>query len=124
MIAIAPAARLTRRLSRIAAGSPEADAVRPLIAEHRKVFPKADTGLLLRAYQVADRYHKGQLRQSGAPYITHPLAVAMLLATTGMDTTTLVAALLHDTVEDTDLPIGQVKAEFGPEVAMLVDGVT
>jgi GTP diphosphokinase / guanosine-3',5'-bis(diphosphate) 3'-diphosphatase len=124
VIAIAPAARLARRLSGIAAGSAEADAVRPLIAEHRKVFPKSDMGLLLRAYQVADRYHKGQLRQSGAPYITHPLAVAMLLATTGMDTTTLAAALLHDTVEDTDLPIGQVKAEFGPEVAVLVDGVT
>src|SRR6516225_10205213 len=124
VMAIAPAARLARRLTGIAAGSPEAAAVRPLIAEHRKVFPKSDTGLLLRAYQVASRYHQGQLRQSGAPYITHPLAVAMLLATTGMDTTTLVAALLHDTVEDTDLPIGQVKAEFGPEVAVLVDGVT
>jgi len=95
-----------------------------LIAEHLRSFPKADTGLLLRAYEVAERYHRGQARKSGIPYITHPLAVAELLAAIGMDTTTLVAALLHDTVEDTDLPIGQVKAEFGPEVAILVDGVT
>ena len=99
-------------------------AVQPLIAEHRRVFPRADIGLLLRAYEVAERYHRGQTRKSGAPYITHPLAVAELLAAIGMDTTTLVAALLHDAVEDTDLLIGQVKAEFGPEVAILVDGVT
>jgi RelA/SpoT family (p)ppGpp synthetase len=101
-----------------------ADAVRPLIAAHRAVFPGAGTDLLVRAYEVADRYHHGQIRKSGAPYITHPLAVAILLAEIGMDTTTLAAALLHDTVEDTDLPIGQVKAEFGPEVAILVEGVT
>jgi GTP pyrophosphokinase len=101
-----------------------ADAVRPLIAAHRAVFPGADTDLLRRAYAVADHYHQGQMRKSGAPYITHPLAVAILLAEIGMDTTTLAAALLHDTVEDTDLPIGQVKAEFGPEVAILVEGVT
>ena len=99
-------------------------AVRPLIAEHRRIFPRADIGLLLRAYEVAERYHRGQTRKSGTPYITHPLAVAELLAAIGMDTTTLAAALLHDAVEDTDLLIGQVKAEFGPEVAMLVDGVT
>jgi GTP diphosphokinase / guanosine-3',5'-bis(diphosphate) 3'-diphosphatase len=99
-------------------------AVQPLIAEHRRVFPRADIGPLLRAYEVAERYHRGQVRKSGVPYITHPLAVAELLAVIGMDTTTLVAALLHDAVEDTDLPIGQVKAEFGPEVAILVDGVT
>jgi GTP pyrophosphokinase len=99
-------------------------AVQPLIAEHRRIFPRADTELLLRAYEVAERYHRGQMRKSGAPYITHPLAVAELLAAIGMDTTTLAAALLHDTVEDTDLPIGQIKAEFGHEVAILVDGVT
>jgi GTP pyrophosphokinase len=101
-----------------------ADAVRPLIAAHRRVFPGADAGLLRRAYAVADHWHSGQVRKSGAPYITHPLAVAILLADIGMDTITLVAALLHDTVEDTGLTIGQVKAEFGAEVAVLVDGVT
>ncbi len=100
------------------------DGVRPLIAAHRRVFPNADADLLRRAYAVADRWHGGQTRKSGAPYITHPLAVAILLAEIGMDTTTLVAALLHDTVEDTGLSIGEVKAEFGAEVAVLVDGVT
>ena len=106
-------------------GPPDADAaVRPLIAAHRRVFPAADADLLRRAYAVADRWHAGQTRKSGAPYVTHPLAVAILLAEIGMDTTTLVAALLHDTVEDTGLTIGEVKAEFGAEVAVLVDGVT
>jgi len=103
---------------------PGSDAVRPLIAAHRRVFPGADAELLGRAYDVADHWHAGQTRKSGAPYVTHPLAVAILLAEIGMDTTTLVAALLHDTVEDTGLTIGEVKAEFGAEVAVLVDGVT
>ncbi len=103
----------------------EADpAVDPLIAAHKAFFPKADVRLLRRAYAVAERYHRGQLRKSGASYVTHPLAVAMILAGLGMDTTTLVAALLHDTVEDTELTLGQVHAEFGEEVAVLVDGVT
>ena len=131
---------VARRLAALAAGASKAgasgagtttgsagdtgDAVRPLIAAHRRVFPGADAGLLHRAYAVADHWHSGQFRKSGAPYITHPLAVAILLADIGMDTTTLVAALLHDTVEDTGLTIGQVKAEFGAEVAVLVDGVT
>ncbi len=122
---------VARRLAALAAGTPKAetpadaaDAVRPLIAAHRRIFPGADAGLLRRAYAVADHWHRGQVRKSGAPYITHPLAVAILLADIGMDTTTLVAALLHDTVEDTGLTIGQVKAEFGAEVAVLVDGVT
>jgi len=119
---------VARRVAAFAAGAaPEADtadAVRPLIAAHRRVFPGADAGLLRHAYDVAARWHEGQVRKSGAPYITHPLAVAILLADIGMDTTTLVAALLHDTVEDTGLTIGEVKAEFGAEVAVLVDGVT
>jgi GTP diphosphokinase / guanosine-3',5'-bis(diphosphate) 3'-diphosphatase len=119
--------RLPRTLALLGANrnaDPATDAVRPLIAAHRRVFPGADAGLLRRAYAVADRWHAGQTRKSGAPYITHPLAVAILLAEIGMDTTTLVAALLHDTVEDTGLTIGEVKAEFGAEVAVLVDGVT
>jgi GTP diphosphokinase / guanosine-3',5'-bis(diphosphate) 3'-diphosphatase len=119
--------RLPRTLAVLGASrsaGPGADAVSPLIAAHRRVFPGADANLLRRAYAVADRWHAGQTRKSGAPYITHPLAVAILLAEIGMDTTTLVAALLHDTVEDTGLTIGEVKAEFGAEVAVLVDGVT
>ncbi|HEX7164263.1 MAG TPA: HD domain-containing protein [Trebonia sp.] len=122
---------VARRLAALAAGTSKAEttadaehAVRPLIAAHRRIFPGADADLLRHAYAVADHWHSGQVRKSGAPYITHPLAVAILLADIGMDTTTLVAALLHDTVEDTGLTIGQVKAEFGAEVAVLVDGVT
>jgi GTP diphosphokinase / guanosine-3',5'-bis(diphosphate) 3'-diphosphatase len=119
---------VARRVAALAAGAaPEADtadAVRPLIAAHRRIFSGADAAPLRHAYDVAARWHEGQVRKSGAPYITHPLAVAILLADIGMDTTTLVAALLHDTVEDTGLTIGEVKAEFGAEVAVLVDGVT
>ncbi|SEG13170.1 GTP pyrophosphokinase [Thermomonospora echinospora] len=87
-------------------------------------FSDGDARELCRAYDVAERMHRGQLRKSGAPYITHPLAVAMILAGMGMDTTTLVAALLHDTVEDTPYTLGEVRADFGEEVAVLVDGVT
>jgi GTP diphosphokinase / guanosine-3',5'-bis(diphosphate) 3'-diphosphatase len=122
---------VARRLAALAVGASKAEttadvehAVRPLIAAHRRIFPGADADLLRHAYAVADHWHSGQVRKSGAPYITHPLAVAILLADIGMDTTTLAAALLHDTVEDTGLTIGQVKAEFGAEVAVLVDGVT
>jgi GTP pyrophosphokinase len=96
----------------------------PLLAVHRRAHPKADSRLLQRGYDVADHWHHGQLRLSGDPYITHPLAVATILAELGMDTTTLVAALLHDTVEDTGYTIADITAEFGEEVAHLVDGVT
>jgi GTP diphosphokinase / guanosine-3',5'-bis(diphosphate) 3'-diphosphatase len=99
-------------------------ALAPLVAAHRAACPGGDIRELERAYEVAERLHRGQLRRSGAPYITHPLAVAQILAGMGMDTTTLVAALLHDTVEDTQYTIGEVRAEFGEEVAVLVDGVT
>src|SRR5688572_6848376 len=68
--------------------------------------------------------HRGQFRKSGDPYITHPLAVAQICAELGMDTTTLVAALLHDTVEDTSYTLETLHGDFGPEVAHLVDGVT
>ncbi|GII21989.1 hypothetical protein Pme01_15860 [Planosporangium mesophilum] len=68
--------------------------------------------------------HRGQMRKSGEPYITHPLAVAQILAELGMDTTTLVAALLHDTVEDTSYTLQALESDFGSEVTLLVDGVT
>ncbi|TDC81204.1 HD domain-containing protein [Actinomadura sp. 7K507] len=99
-------------------------AVEPLIHEHRRFYPRADVDVLRRAFAVAELYHRGQTRKSGAPYVTHPLAVAILLAQMGVDTATLAAALLHDTVEDTDLTSGQIHADFGEEVAVLVDGVT
>ena len=96
----------------------------PLASVHRTLHPKADLALLTRAYEVAEAKHAGQKRKSGDPYITHPLAVSTILAELGMDTTTLVAALLHDTVEDTDYSLDRLREEFGDEVAHLVDGVT
>ncbi|MFC5750021.1 RelA/SpoT family protein [Actinomadura rugatobispora] len=99
-------------------------AVAPLLAVLRAVSPGRDETELLRGYEVAERLHRGQLRKSGAPYITHPLAVTIILAELGMDTATLVAALLHDTVEDTPYTLGQLRSDFGEEVAVLVDGVT
>ena len=96
----------------------------PLLAVHRAAHPKVDARLLQRGYDLAEERHRGQLRKSGDPYITHPLAVATILAELGMDTTTLVAALLHDTVEDTGLTTDELGVEFGTEVAHLVEGVT
>ena len=100
------------------------DALEPLLQVHRGHHPKADMTALQQAYAVAELSHRGQMRKSGEPYITHPLAVATILAELGADTTTLVAALLHDTVEDTDLTLGEVREAFGDDVAYLVDGVT
>ena len=96
----------------------------PLLSLHRQFHPRADVDLLNRAYETAERLHEGVFRKSGDPYITHPLAVATIAAEIGMDTTTIVAALLHDTVEDTDYSLAQLSEDFGPEVARLVDGVT
>src|SRR5699024_3180570 len=75
-------------------------------------------------YAVASRSHQGQMRKSGDPYITHPVAVATILAELGLTPSTLAAALLHDTVEDTDYSLEQLTEEFGEEIALLVDGVT
>ncbi len=116
-------ARLARRITAPRSGAIK-PVLEPLAALHRSLHPKADLPALQRAYDVADAHHQGQLRKSGDPYITHPLAVATILAELGMDTTTLVAALLHDTVEDTGYALTELRAEFGDEVAHLVDGVT
>jgi len=86
--------------------------------------PKADFDLLERAYVTAERYHRGQFRKSGEPYITHPVAVATILAELGMSETTVAAGLLHDTVEDTDYSLEQCRRDFGEDIAALVDGVT
>lgn len=96
----------------------------PLLSIHRQFHPRADVELLNNAYSTAEMLHEGVFRKSGEPYITHPLAVATITAEIGMDTTTVVAALLHDTVEDTDYSLDDLTADFGPEVARLVDGVT
>ncbi|MDU0477819.1 bifunctional (p)ppGpp synthetase/guanosine-3',5'-bis(diphosphate) 3'-pyrophosphohydrolase [Staphylococcus chromogenes] len=116
-------ARLARSLT--GGGKTKVDPVLdPLMSIHRQFHPKADGALLQRAYNTAEALHEGVMRKSGDPYITHPLAVATIAAEIGMDTTTLVAALLHDTVEDTDYSLEQLSEEFGAEVARLVDGVT
>jgi GTP pyrophosphokinase len=85
---------------------------------------EGDVELLRRAYDLAKEAHKGQVRKTGAPYITHPLAVAKMLAETGLDAPTLAAALLHDTVEDTNVTLEMIRDDFGDEIASLIDGVT
>ena len=121
----AGASRVRARLARLGAARATANPVLdPLLRTVRAGHPKVDTALVERAYAVAERCHRGQYRRSGDPYITHPLAVATLLAELGMTEPTLCAALLHDTVEDTDYSLDQLRAEFGPEIAQLVDGVT
>lgn len=115
-------ARLARSL---VGGRPKVDPVlEPLLSIHRQFHSKADAAVLQRAYDTAERLHEGVFRKSGDPYVTHPLAVATIAAEIGMDTTTLVAALLHDTVEDTNYSLEDLTADFGEEVARLVDGVT
>ncbi|MDO4664779.1 MAG: bifunctional (p)ppGpp synthetase/guanosine-3',5'-bis(diphosphate) 3'-pyrophosphohydrolase [Actinomycetaceae bacterium] len=98
--------------------------IEPLVRALRANHPKADIALIERAYETAKKYHEGQMRKSGEPYITHPVAVATILAEFGMTTTTLAAALLHDTVEDTEYSLEELTADFGEEIALLVDGVT
>ncbi|MGW1885414.1 RelA/SpoT family protein [Streptomyces sp. NPDC001970] len=118
-----------RRLGRAALLGPAArdrlpDAIGHVADAHRAHHPDADLTILHRAYVLAESSHRGQFRKSGEPYITHPLAVTLILAELGAETTTLTASLLHDTVEDTEVTLDQVRAEFGEEVCYLVDGVT
>ena len=100
------------------------DLIAPVIAEVRLHHPSINADDIQRAYITADKAHEGQLRKSGEPYITHPVAVAGILAELGLDRATIIAALLHDTVEDTPYNLAQLKSDFGDEVASLVDGVT
>ncbi|MFJ9908526.1 RelA/SpoT family protein [Streptomyces sp. NPDC101152] len=118
-----------RRLGRAALLGPTArdrlpDAIGHVVDAHRAHHPSADLDPLRRAYVLAESSHRGQMRKSGEPYITHPLAVTLILAELGAETTTLTASLLHDTVEDTDVTLDQVGEQFGAEVRYLVDGVT
>ncbi|MER5766433.1 HD domain-containing protein [Streptomyces sp. NPDC001985] len=118
-----------RRLGRAALLGPAGrdrlpDAIGHVAEAHRAHHPDADLAILHQAYVLAESSHRGQFRKSGEPYITHPLAVTLILAELGAETTTLTASLLHDTVEDTEVTLDQVTAEFGAEVAYLVDGVT
>lgn len=116
---------MRRVLARLGAPrSTQAAALEPLVRVLRSHHPRADVALIERAYRTAEHYHDGQFRKSGDAYITHPLAVATILAELGMTEPTLCAALLHDTVEDTSYTKAQLTADFGPEIAEMVDGVT
>ncbi|MEA2477612.1 MAG: diphosphokinase / guanosine-3,5-bis(diphosphate) 3-diphosphatase [Actinomycetota bacterium] len=106
------------------ARSPSSPGLDKLIKEMRSRRPKADFKVVERAFEVASAAHEGQFRKSGDPFITHPLGVAMVLAKLGLDETSVVAALLHDAVEDTDVKLADIETDFGYDVAMLIDGVT
>ncbi|MBO0834923.1 MAG: bifunctional (p)ppGpp synthetase/guanosine-3',5'-bis(diphosphate) 3'-pyrophosphohydrolase, partial [Actinobacteria bacterium] len=114
-----------RRLARLGAPRGAVNPVlEPLIRTVRTTHPKADIRLIERAYEAAAAMHAGQSRRSGDPYITHPLAVAIILAELGMPHEVIGAALLHDTVEDTTYTVDQLREDFGEDIAELVDGVT
>ncbi|MFB9717552.1 RelA/SpoT family protein [Planobispora longispora] len=119
-----PAVR--RRLARFGGqwGGAMNPVLEPLFRTVRATHPKADLRLIERAYEVAAYHHRDQKRKSGDPYITHPLAVATILAELGTDDETLCAALLHDTVEDTAYGLDELRTDFGDSIAQLVDGVT
>ncbi len=98
--------------------------VTQLEAAHRAHYEQPDMLLVRRAYRIAEQMHRGQARRSGEPYITHPIAVATILAELGVDTATIAAGLLHDTVEDTSYSLEALRGDFGNEIAVMVDGVT
>jgi GTP pyrophosphokinase len=96
----------------------------PLLDLYRRRDPKADVSLITKAYEIAERAHRDQVRKSGEAYIHHPIAVATIVAEFIRDDVTIAAALLHDAVEDTGVEIDDISKQFGPHVAAIVDGVT
>ncbi|WP_371101527.1 GTP pyrophosphokinase [Streptomyces sp. PU_AKi4] len=121
--------RVRARLARLGVqrANPYNPVLEPFLRIVRSNDPKIENATLRqieRAYQVAERWHRGQKRKSGDPYITHPLAVTTILAELGMDPATLMAGLLHDTVEDTEYGLEDLRRDFGDVVTLLVDGVT
>jgi GTP pyrophosphokinase len=117
-------ATVTRVLPWRRHSQPPAMEVQEILDEFRRVHPKQSVDTITEAYRVAAGSHRGQLRRSGEPYITHPLAVAGIVARYGMDDVTIAAALLHDAVEDTVVTLDEIERDFGPEVCEIVDGVT
>lgn len=95
-----------------------------LLDKVKKYNPKCDIDTIKKAYAFADEAHKGQVRESGEPYMTHPDAVAGILVELGLDTSTIAAGLLHDVIEDTKYSYEDIKENFNEEIAYLVDGVT
>lgn len=112
------------RFARLAGPRYSHPELEPLLRTLRRYHPKADTRLVERSYEMAEYLHRDQQRRSGEPYITHPLAVATILADLGMPAPTLAAALLHDTVEDCGYSLDALREDFDDEIALLVDGVT
>lgn len=98
--------------------------IAPLIGALKEHHPGANVTEVERAFEIARDAHTGQLRKSGEEYITHPVAVSQILAELGLNDTTIIASLLHDTVEDTPYSLEQLRSDFGDEIANLVDGVT
>ncbi|MCU1494172.1 MAG: (p)ppGpp synthetase, RelA/SpoT family [Acidimicrobiaceae bacterium] len=117
-----PVSRLLSPPSAVRA--PAETTVEPLVAILEAHHPDEDWGLVRRAHALATRAHEGQTRLSGEPYVTHSIAVATIVAQLGLDGTSAAAALLHDVVEDTDVTLEEIEADFGPTVAAIVDGVT
>ena len=95
-----------------------------LVARVRKYHPSTDISMIEKAYRIGKEAHRDQVRKSGEPYIIHPLWVGIILADLEMDKETIVAGMLHDAVEDTEMTLEDITREFGEEVALLVDGVT
>jgi guanosine-3',5'-bis(diphosphate) 3'-pyrophosphohydrolase len=120
----APRSGLLSRLPFVSQAEAPPESLESLLKKVRANNPKADVRLVEAAYQLAESSHEGQQRVSGEPFIGHPLGVAHILADLGMDTTTLVSALLHDVVEDTELSLDDVDERFGDQVAAIVDGLT
>ncbi len=100
------------------------DLLKPILTGLQEHHPQANLPEVERAYQVAKKAHTGQLRKSGEEYITHPVAVTQILVELGLDQETIIASLLHDTVEDTPYSLDQLRSDFGDQIADLVDGVT
>jgi GTP pyrophosphokinase len=96
----------------------------PLIDALKEQHPTSNEAEIRRAFDIAVKAHEGQLRKSGEAYITHPVAVSLILAQLGLNETTIIASLLHDTVEDTPYSLEQLRSDFGDEISSLVDGVT
>ena len=103
---------------------PTPEELGPVLSVYRRHHPKAPISTISRAYTVAAEAHRTQRRSSGESYINHPLAVARIVADIGLDETSIAAALLHDAVEDTELSLADLEAQFGSDVAQIVDGVT
>ena len=118
-----PASSPGRSLS-LRRNAKDVGALGPLLDIYHRMYPRGKSALIERAHAVAEQAHEGQLRKSGEAYISHPIAVAEIIAGLGLPETVIAAALLHDVVEDTNFPLEEIRTEFGDEVASFVDGVT